>query len=119
MITVSQEDHRPAYEQVREQLADQILSGRLLPGHRLPSVRQMAGDLGIAGGTVVRAYKELESDGLVEATRTGFRVRQIQQIADATRSAAKKYVDSLIPSGVSLEEAMRAVRVEWAGKQNK
>ena len=119
MITVNQEDHRPAYEQVRERLADQILSGRLLPGHRLPSVRQMAGDLGIAGGTVVRAYKELESDGLVEATRTGFRVKQIQQIADATRNAAKKYVDSLGASGTSLDEAMRAVRVEWSAKHGK
>ena len=39
----------------------------MAPGTRLPSVRQLAADLGVATGTVMRAYAELESDGLMLA----------------------------------------------------
>ena len=45
-----------------------VLAGALRPGARLPSIRQLADDLGLAGGTVARAYRELEADGIV-ATR--------------------------------------------------
>ena len=53
------------YEQLRQQITALVLAGGLAPGDRLPSIRQLANDLGIAGGTVARAYRELESDGVV------------------------------------------------------
>ncbi|MCX5233052.1 GntR family transcriptional regulator [Streptomyces sp. NBC_00233] len=59
----------PPYEQVRAQLADLILSGQLPLGERLPSVRQLAADLGLAAGTMARAYHELENAGLVHSRR--------------------------------------------------
>ena len=43
--------------------------GTLIPGGRLPTVRSLAADLGIAAGTVARAYKELEASGLIESRR--------------------------------------------------
>ena len=49
----------PPYEQV----------GQLMPGTRLPTVRSLAADLGVAAGTVARAYKELEAAGLVVTNR--------------------------------------------------
>ena len=55
----------PAYEQVRSQLAEMILAGALPAGHRLPPIRQLAADLGLAPGTVGRVYQELEASGLV------------------------------------------------------
>ena len=55
----------PPYEQLRQQVTTLVLGGRLERGDRLPSIRQLANDLGIAGGTVARAYRELESDGVV------------------------------------------------------
>ena len=58
----------PPYEQLRQQITALVLANALAPGDRLPSIRQLANDLGIAGGTVARAYRELESDGVV-ATR--------------------------------------------------
>jgi DNA-binding transcriptional regulator YhcF (GntR family) len=67
----------PPYEQVREQVARLILSGALTAGTRLPSIRQLAGDLGLAPGTVARAYAELEREGLVGGRgRHGTRVRE-------------------------------------------
>ena len=56
----------PPYEQLRAQVAGLIATGDLPAGVRLPSVRQLAADLGLAGGTVARAYHELELAGLVE-----------------------------------------------------
>jgi GntR family transcriptional regulator len=55
----------PPYEQLRAQIATMVASGVLAPGARLPTIRQLAGDLGVAGGTVSRAYRELERDGVV------------------------------------------------------
>jgi len=58
-VTVDVLDPTPPYEQLRRQLADLIGSGVLTPGDRLPPVRQLAADLGLAAGTVARTYREL------------------------------------------------------------
>lgn len=68
-ISVSHASPVPPYEQIRAQLADLISVGRLGQGARLPSVRQLASDLGLANNTVVRAYRELETAGLVRSRR--------------------------------------------------
>jgi GntR family transcriptional regulator len=70
-LTVVTDDVIPPYEQLRRQLASLISSGALAPGQRLPPLRQLAGDLGLAVGTVARAYRELESSGLISARRGG------------------------------------------------
>jgi DNA-binding transcriptional regulator YhcF (GntR family) len=59
----------PVYEQIRSQLAGAIADGRLADGQRLPSVRSLAADLGIAANTVGRAYTELEGAGLIASRR--------------------------------------------------
>ena len=61
----------PPFEQVRHQIADLISHGALTAGHKLPPVRQLAVDLGLANGTVARAYQELEGAGLVTTRRGG------------------------------------------------
>lgn len=55
----------PPYEQIRAQIARLAESGALPVGTRLPTIRQLAGDLGLAPGTVARAYRELEATGVV------------------------------------------------------
>ena len=59
----------PPFEQIRAQVSELIAAGALPPGTRLPTVRALASDLGIAAGTVARAYRELESAGFVESRR--------------------------------------------------
>ncbi|HEX4221141.1 MAG TPA: GntR family transcriptional regulator [Pseudonocardiaceae bacterium] len=76
----------PPYEQLRAQIAGLITAGDLHPDDRLPSVRQLAADLGLAGGTIARAYRELEQAGLVEGRgRHGTVVRH-----DPTLDAEKR-----------------------------
>lgn len=70
-LVVSDDDPTPPFEQLRSQLADLVACGALLPGERLPPLRQLAGDLGLAVGTVARAYRELEAAGLVVSRRGG------------------------------------------------
>lgn len=70
-ITLDTADSTPPFEQVRRQVAALITSGALEEGSRLPTVRQLAADLRVAPGTVARAYKELETEGLVVTRRGG------------------------------------------------
>lgn len=71
VLDLDPRDPTPPYEQLRRQLADLITAGQLSPGDRLPSLRQLAGDLGVAVGTVARTYRELEQEGLLTSRRGG------------------------------------------------
>lgn len=56
----------PPYEQIRAQIAEQARAGTLPAGTRLPTVRGLADELGLAPGTVARAYRTLEADRVIE-----------------------------------------------------
>lgn len=68
-ITVDLGGAVPPYEQIRRQISSLIAIGELTPGQRLPTVRALAVDLGVAIGTITRAYRELETAGLIESRR--------------------------------------------------
>jgi GntR family transcriptional regulator len=88
-IRVNPESAVPPFEQVRQQIAVLIRFGALSPGQRLPTVRQLASDLGLANGTVARAYQELEAAGLVITKRAaGTRVAPAQATSPESRSEA-------------------------------
>ena len=70
-LTVVTDDPTPPYEQLRRQLVELIQYQVLAPGVRLPPVRQLAADLGLAAGTVARTYRELEAAGMVVSRRGG------------------------------------------------
>jgi DNA-binding transcriptional regulator YhcF (GntR family) len=111
MIAVDSADPTPPFEQIRRQLADQIRTGAIPSDSKLPSVRQLAGDLAIAPGTVARAYSELEAEGLVETSRTGTRVRPSQNLSTDLRKAAGRFLRT-VPTA-TLDDALLAVRTEW------
>ena len=69
IVDVDTSSPTPPYEQLRVQIARMIDSGVLAEGARLPTIAQLANDLGLAPGTVARAYRELEGDGLVVSRR--------------------------------------------------
>lgn len=112
MIELDPSSEVPPYEQVRSQLAAQIVDGALVVGARLPPVRRLAGELGLAVNTVARAYRELEEAGLVETRgRGGTVVAATGDAARATvRRAAERYAESAQALGIDAEEALRIVR---------
>lgn len=65
-ITVDPGASDAPYEQLRAQIAGQARKGKLPVGYRLPTVRGLAGDLGLAANTVAKAYRVLEADGVIE-----------------------------------------------------
>ena len=65
MVTINYKDGRPFYEQVKEDLRRLVVSGVLRPGDKLPSVRELAGQLAINPNTIQRAYRELEAEGYI------------------------------------------------------
>lgn len=89
LLRVLTTDPTPPYEQLRRQLTELISSGVLAPGDRLPPLRQLAADLGLAVGTVARSYRELETAGLVRSRRGGgTRVQATNDPVDPGRTAA-------------------------------
>ena len=98
------------YEQVRRQIAEAAAAGMLAPGHKLPTVRRLATDLGIAANTVARAYRELEADGVVETHGRNGTLVATRRIGDADAGdAAMAYVRTARNRGLSLDEAQRLV----------
>ncbi|SHK01028.1 transcriptional regulator, GntR family [Clostridium amylolyticum] len=69
-IVISNGSNLPIYEQIKEQVRAQILSGELEENEMLPSLRQLARDLKISVLTTTRAYNELEQEGFI-ASRQG------------------------------------------------
>ena len=82
MIAINYRDPRPIYEQIQAELRRLMLTGALPPGSRLPSVRELAGQLAINPNTIQRAYRELEADGyILSVAGKGSFVAQIDQLA--------------------------------------
>jgi DNA-binding transcriptional regulator YhcF (GntR family) len=115
-LRLDPDDSTPPYEQLRRQLSAVIQSGTLAPQTRLPTVRQLAADLGVAAGTVMRAYAALEGEGLVVTRRGGGtavsdappalpdveRVRRLAELATSMVAQARRL-------GAADEEIRRAV----------
>ncbi|WP_112261338.1 GntR family transcriptional regulator [Lentzea terrae] len=102
----------PPYEQVRVHYAHAISSRELPVGAKLPTVRALAKDLGLAVNTVARAYRELEEAGLVETRgRAGTVVSANgDNNRERIRAAAAQYASMSAELGLSSQEAMDIVR---------
>ena len=111
-LTVDHSSAVPPFEQVRDGLAAAVRTGEMAAGDRLPTVRKLATDLGLASNTVARAYRELEDAGVIETRgRKGTFVAthgsdQAMEAALATAAYAKR----LRELGIGAEEAVALVR---------
>jgi GntR family transcriptional regulator len=114
-ITVDVGSPVPPFEQIRRQIADYVGSGLLAPGARLPTMRALAADLGVAVGTVGRAYGELEAAGVVASRRrtgtvvTGGPARR-EPGEDRVRAAAEELARQAREDGVDGETVLAMVR---------
>ena len=118
-VTVDPASGTPPFEQLRRQVAAMVAEGTLSPGSRMPTVRQLAADLGLAANTVARAYRELETDGVIATHgRKGTFVSSAvidhdtspdRSTGERARAAADAYVASVRALGLGVTEATRLV----------
>jgi DNA-binding transcriptional regulator YhcF (GntR family) len=100
----------PPYEQIRAQIAAHVESGALQAGDRVPTVRRLAEDLGVAPGTVARAYRELEQSGVIETRgRNGSFITGDEVISKA-KAAAVAYLAETKALGLTATDALALVR---------
>ncbi|MDR2453413.1 MAG: GntR family transcriptional regulator [Bifidobacteriaceae bacterium] len=112
----------PIFEQLRSQLERLIVSGQLAAGSRLPAIRHLAIDLGIAPGTVAKVYEALAREGLVtSARRHGTTVAARPACAGAnprTAAEVQQAAESLVvvarQGNIGLEAALRSVSQAWS-----
>jgi len=112
VIRIDLSDRTPPYQQIRAAVLAALATGELRPGDRLPTVRQLAGDLGVAPGTVQRAYAELEEDGAVESKgRRGTFARTPAEVgkSPSLSAAALHFVEEVDRLGVGPAEAIAAI----------
>jgi DNA-binding transcriptional regulator YhcF (GntR family) len=114
-ITVDPDSGVAPWRQVRDQLLHLIRIGALPVGARLPTIRQLAGDLGLAAGTVAKVYRELEGDGVLHTAR-----RQGTVVAGVPASpgnelarAAAEYAARAAALGADAQTAAAAVFAAW------
>lgn len=105
----------PVYEQIRAQISRLVATGQLREGQRLPSIRQLALDLGVAKATVSKAYEQLERDAVVRADRRlGTVVAEVEldpEVAAAElAAAAQQFAIAAHQIGATESEALAAVR---------
>ena len=119
-IVVDENDHRPIYRQVADEIKALIARGELIEGTALPPVRQVAADLGVNLNTVASAYRELQREGLITvrhgagaivASRTNVQEKTDNELRKPLRSA----LTQLVLAGLQKTEIMAIVSDELRG----
>ncbi|MCX2182585.1 GntR family transcriptional regulator [Streptomyces sp. SKN60] len=111
-ISVDPRSTTAPYEQLRAHISERARSGELPVGYKLPTVRGLAEDLGLAANTVAKAYKALEADGVIETRgRNGTFVAAASDAASRlAATAAAAYATEAHRLGLSHDAASAAVR---------
>lgn len=114
-LRVSQTSGIALFDQLRLGIIEAVRAGRLEPGTRLPTVRELAGELGLAVNTVARAYRELEAAGIVEThRRLGTFVARSDPADAAMATAARAYAATTRALGLGHDDARRYLDAEFS-----
>lgn len=103
----------PLYEQVIEQIRNSIARGEIELGEKIPSVRELAQSLKVNPNTVMRAYQELDREGLTETRRgQGTFITESTEVVQSVRNklaeeAVDRFVVTLSGLGFTMEEIRR------------
>jgi GntR family transcriptional regulator len=110
-IVISKSNKEPIYAQITSQVKKQILSGKLLPGENLPSIRKLAKDLQVSVITTKKAYEELEREGFIEfrigsgsfVTENSLQQLQANSVV-LYEQEIDRLINELIGTGLSFDE---------------
>lgn len=113
----------PIYIQVMEKIKQDIITGKLKPGDKMPSSRDYSNELGINFNTVARVYKEMEMEEIL-FTRRGlgtFITEEPERIDNLRYEMAKKQIETFIKGmkqiGYTKEDMIRLIELEDTYKE--
>jgi len=123
-VIISNQSKDPIYQQITDQIKNQIVSKKLKTGQMLPSIRYLARQLRISVITVKRAYDDLEKDGFLETVSgkgsfvarcdtAAIKKQQKQRL----RRALSQNIDMAKQNQVELEEFIAMVKDLYEGKE--
>lgn len=127
-VILSNQSELPIYAQIREQMKEQISNGQIAEGTVLPSIRQLAKDLGISVITTTRAYRELEGEGYIASVQGKGSIvlkRDNKIIREQCRRQMEEHLDAAIDASQKLDmtdaelvEALRVLQRQKAKERN-
>ena len=110
-IIISNHSELPIYAQIREQIKEQILNGQIAEGEVLPSIRQLAKEIGVSVITTTLAYSELEEEGFI-ATMRGKGSIVLSRENDFLREQYLKRIEDGLTTAIETAKAIQMPREE-------
>lgn len=115
VLTLDPDASEPPFRQLKAQIIEGVRRGNLTPGTRMPAIRAMAADVGVAARTAAKVYSELEDAGLLEGRgRSGTFVTDPDLTSAVLTRAAEEFAERAAGSGFTVDEAITAVRVAYS-----
>jgi len=118
-IIIDQNDSRPIYQQIADEIRFLIARGELTENTALPAVRQLAGDLGVNLNTVATAYRELQNEGLLAIKHGAGAVvvsrTTLEKDEMSLRKPLRSALANMFLAGLSWAEIMNLVVDEMRG----
>ena len=115
VLALDPDSTEPPFRQLKGQIIEAIRRGTLTPGTRMPAIRTLATDVGIAARTAAKVYSELEEAGMLEGRgRSGTFVTAPDLTSAVLTRAAEEFAERASGSGFTLDEALAAVRVAYS-----
>ena len=110
-IYIQNSSATPIFQQIKDQMIEQILTGKLMEGEALPSIRGLAKDIGISIMTIKKAYDELELEGYI-ITKQGKGSYISKQGIELAKEAKQKEIEQYIFKVVELSKKYRMNKSE-------
>lgn len=122
-LRIDRSSREPVSTQLRRGVGEAVDAGRLLPGDRLPTIRELASRLDVAPNTVAKAYRELELDGVVKGrgrrgTFVASRQRPTPSQEAALRRAADRFATQAAGMGFGMAQTVGEVRRAFARRRS-
>lgn len=123
-IIISSNTNKPIYEQITTQVKAMIMSGELVTGTALPSMRALAKSIHVSVITVQKAYEDLQRDGFIETTigRGSFVAAQNKDfIQEEQQRRAEEHLQCAADigrtHGINLEKLIQMLRIFYEGEE--
>lgn len=120
VISINETSEVPIYQQIRNQIVLGISNGRLKPGEQLPTVRALAGEIGINSMTVNKAYALLKQEGYIYTDRrNGAHVRkefsEAKEFSEKSQELLQQIISEAKICGMTQEEFLKICENMYKG----